>query len=159
MKSNSPRSKKLKLRRRAFTLVELITSMAIFSVILLILTSMTGTVINTWANSETKVDTVQNARGALEMVTREMTPAVIDTHMQFAIMPGTVLTTDANLAGLNIVEEAQAALWMAAVGADGERGCGGYGRARGGGGVGWGVCGVWGAGGGGGRGGGWAGGG
>ena len=113
---------------RAFTLIELITSMGIFAVILLILTSMTGTVINTWTNSESKVETVQNARGALELMTREMTPAVVDTRMQYVIMPGDALNN--KVAIPNIVEESQVALWMAPLGEDGDLRCVGYYLAR-----------------------------
>ncbi|MEM9479381.1 MAG: prepilin-type N-terminal cleavage/methylation domain-containing protein [Verrucomicrobiota bacterium] len=126
----TPTPKTAMPKHSAFTLVELITSMAIFSVMLLILTSMTGTVINTWTASETKVDTVQNARGALELITREMTPAVIDTRMQYVIMPGDAFVRDGSLAGVNIVEDAQVALWMAPLGEDGELRCVGYYLAR-----------------------------
>ncbi len=110
-------------RRQAFSLVELLISMAILSIMMLFLANITGTVSNTWTSSEKRVETFQSARAALEIITREMTPAVVDTRMQFSIFPGTQLET---MGAKNIVPEAPVVLWMAPLGEQGDLRCVGY---------------------------------
>ena len=66
---------------RGFSLLEILIAIAILSIMIVFLGGMTSTVSRTWTNSEKRVETYQAARGALEIMTREMTPAVVDTRM------------------------------------------------------------------------------
>lgn len=106
-----------------FTLVELLVSMTILAFILATLTGAVSMVADTWKSSEERVEAFQSARGALEMITREMTPASVDTKMQFAVMPGTRLEE----AGADfIAPESPTVFWMAPLGLDSEMRCVGY---------------------------------
>ena len=106
-----------------FTLVELLVSMTILAFILATLTGAVSMVANTWQSSEERVEAFQSARGALEMITREMTPASIDTKMQFAVMPGSLLE---DVGADFIAPNSPAVFWMAPLGLDGEMRCVGY---------------------------------
>jgi len=116
-------------RSGAFTLVELVISTAILAVILLVLTSLLRSVSDTWIAGERRTGSFQNARGALEMITRELTPAVVDTRMQFALVPASTLT--AEFPDIPPLAPGSPALfWMAPLGPGGELRCVGYYLAR-----------------------------
>jgi len=104
----------------AFTLVELLVSLGIVSTILLLLANATGTVATIWSQGERRVQTIQNARGALEMITREMTPAIVDTRMQYIILPGDELE---DAGATQVPPQSPAALWMAPMGDQGDLRC------------------------------------
>ncbi len=106
-----------------FSLLELIIAMSVLTVILFILASMIDSAGNAWTDSEERVATSQNARTALELVTRELTPATINTCEQFVVVPGKSL----NACGApGAVETSQAAFWMAPLGKDGDLRAVGY---------------------------------
>lgn len=107
----------------AFTLVELMVSIALLSFLLLVLSGVTESARAAWTNGKRRVETFQNARAALEVMAREITPAVVDTRMQFVMAPGELL---ARAGALNVAEEAPALLWMAPLGENGELRCVGY---------------------------------
>jgi hypothetical protein len=110
-------------RRDAFTLVELILSMGLFGFLLVILTSVTDVANRTWSDSQKRTEAFQSARTALEIMTRELTPAVVDTRMQFVVASGSLLTESG---AKFVVENSPALLWMAPLGDDGELRCVGY---------------------------------
>ena len=109
---------------RAFSLVELMIAMAVLSIMLLFFATITETVSSTWSKSEARVETYQTGRGALELIAREMTPAVVDTRMQYVIMPGKILE---NECGAQLVaKNSPSALWIAPLGEQGGLRCLGY---------------------------------
>jgi prepilin-type N-terminal cleavage/methylation domain-containing protein len=110
-------------RRAGFTLLELLIAMAVFSIILLVLMSMTDTASNAWTRSEERVESAQSARATLELLSREMTPATIDTCQQFVVMPAETLS---QCGAQGAVEHSQVAFWMAPLGKDGDLRAVGY---------------------------------
>lgn len=113
-------------RRRvpvAFTLVELLVSLALLSFIMLILAGVTESASNAWREGQSRTETFQSARTALEILTREITPAVVDTRMQFVVAPGDIL---ARAGAKNVAPESPALLWMAPLGDEGSLSCVGY---------------------------------
>ena len=107
----------------AFSLVELMVAVAVLSMIMLFIAGITGTVSNTWSLSEKRLETYQSSRGVLELMTREMTPAVVDTRMQFAVFKGESLE---RFGATNVMKNSPALLWMAPLGEQGELRCVGY---------------------------------
>jgi hypothetical protein len=85
--------------------------------LLAILASFTGVASQAWMRSEGQVSTSQGARAALELMTREMAPATIDTCQQFVVLPGTSLS---ECGAPGAVNESQAVFWMAPLGRDGD---------------------------------------
>ncbi|MEI9898638.1 MAG: prepilin-type N-terminal cleavage/methylation domain-containing protein [Chthoniobacter sp.] len=113
-------------RRRAvaaFTLVELLVSVALLTFLMLILVSITDSAGRAWREGQNRTEAFQSARTALEIVTRELTPAVVDTRMQFVVAPGTILT---DAGATNVAPNSPAMLWMAPLGTDGGLCCVGY---------------------------------
>lgn len=76
-----------------------------------------------WMDSKRRVESHQRARGALELVTRELTPAVVDTRMQLVVIPGRLLS---DAGAPHVAPESPALLWMAPLGTSGEIRCVGY---------------------------------
>ncbi len=85
--------------------------------------SAVGLVSDTWVKSEQTVQSNQRARAALELFTREITPAVVDTRMQFIVAPGEDLD---EVNSKNIAPNSPAVFWMAPLGNGGELRCVGY---------------------------------
>jgi prepilin-type N-terminal cleavage/methylation domain-containing protein len=110
-------------RRRGFTVIELITAMALLSVLLIMLASITDSAGKAWAQGRSRVDTFQSARSALEIMGRELTPAIVDTRMQFVHLPGEVLS---ETGAENVAPNSPALLWMAPLGDNGQLRCNGY---------------------------------
>jgi prepilin-type N-terminal cleavage/methylation domain-containing protein len=110
-------------RNAAFSLVEVLVAMAVLAIIMTMMASMTGSVTKAWSRSENRVETHQSARAALEIMAREMTPAVVDTRMQFAIFPGSLLEEKG---ALHIAENSPAIAWMSPLGERGDLRCVGY---------------------------------
>lgn len=100
----------------AFTLVELLVSLALLTFIMLILVGVTESASRAWREGQSRTETFQSARTALEILTREVTPAVVDTRMQFVVAPGDVLT---RAGAKNVAPESPALLWMAPLGDEG----------------------------------------
>jgi type II secretory pathway pseudopilin PulG len=107
----------------AFTLVELLVSVALLTFIMLILASVTESASRAWRDGQSRTETFQSARTSLEIVTREITPAVVDTRMQFVLAPGDVLS---RAGAKNVAPYSSALLWMAPLGDEGALCCVGY---------------------------------
>ncbi len=107
----------------AFTLVELIASVALLTFILLILAGFTESASRAWRDGQSRTETFQSARTSLEIVAREVAPAIVDTRMQFVVTPASLLT---QAGAKNVAPESPAILWMAPSGADGALNCIGY---------------------------------
>jgi hypothetical protein len=97
--------------------------MALLSFLMLMLISMTDSAGRVWRDGRNRTESFQSARTALEILAREMTPAVVDTRMQFIVAPGTILT---KAKAPNVVEESPTILWMAPLGDEGDLRCVGY---------------------------------
>ncbi len=74
-----------------FSLIELMVSVALLAVLLLILEKVTDSVMRAWREGQARTDGFQSARTALEVMSRELSPAVVDTRLQFVVAPGTLL--------------------------------------------------------------------
>ena len=98
-------------------MVELLASIVILSILLVILMGAVSSVSSLYLNSEKKVQAFEGGRAALELVTRELTPAVVDTRMQFVIVPGEHLTEKG---AIHVAPNSPAMLWMAPLGTGGD---------------------------------------
>lgn len=110
-------------QRQAFTLVELMVSAALLTILLLILTTVTDSTSRAWRNGQRQIDTFQSARTSLEILARELTPAVVDTRMQFVSGPASILT---DVGAPHVTPTAPVLLWMAPLGTNGDLRCVGY---------------------------------
>lgn len=108
---------------RAFSIVEFLVAFTIFAVLMTLLFGSVAPITKAWMDSKRRVESHQRARGALELLTRELTPAVVDTRMQLVVLPGRLL---ADVGAPHVAPESPALLWMAPLGADGEIRCIGY---------------------------------
>ncbi|MCB1230528.1 MAG: hypothetical protein KDN19_09695 [Verrucomicrobiae bacterium] len=104
-------------------MIELLVSFTVFSVLMVLLLGAVTPVSRAWSEGERRVETHQRARGALELLARELTPAVVDTRMQFVVLPGEELS-QAGASG--VAPESPALLWMAPLGQNGQLRCVGY---------------------------------
>lgn len=75
---------------RAFTLVELLISIAILSLLVVLLANLLGGVSRAWTSGERQVQTFQDGRAALDLISRELAQAVISPRLQFIQNPGTL---------------------------------------------------------------------
>lgn len=123
---NTINKKAILVSKSAFSLLEMLIAMTVLSVILFILASMVDSAGKAWTDSEERVETSQNARTALELITREMAPATINTCEQFIVMPSELLTLEPNPLDRFAVKPSQAAFWMAPLGKDGDLRAVGY---------------------------------
>ena len=116
-------SSKRNIPEAAFTILELMVSLVVFAAILVIFSTLTSGIVNMWTEGESRIETHQNARGALEIMTRELTPAVVDTRMQFAVIDSSELT---KRGAKHLVPGSPVMLWMAPLGELGGLRCVGY---------------------------------
>ena len=107
----------------AFTLIELLVSIALLSLLLLILAAVTESASRAWREGQSRTETYQSARTALEIMARELTPAVVDTRMQFVVAPGSLLT---KAGAQHVAPDSPVMLWMAPLGEEGGLRCVGY---------------------------------
>lgn len=68
---------------RAFTLAELLVSMAVLSAILLVLFSTTNAVNRIWKSSSQKIEAFAEARAAFEAMTRRLSQATLNTYYDY----------------------------------------------------------------------------
>jgi prepilin-type N-terminal cleavage/methylation domain-containing protein len=108
---------------RGFSVIELLVAFTVLSILMAILLAAVPSVTSTWIESERRIETYQRARGALELLTRELTPAVVDTRMQFIVLPGEELL---DVGAQNVASLSPALFWMAPLGEGGELRCVGY---------------------------------
>ncbi len=109
--------------RAGFTVIELLVSFTVLSILMILLLGVLTPVSRSWSEAERRVESHQRARGALELLARELTPAVVDTRMQFVVMPGQQLAT---AGAMGIAPNSPSLVWMAPLGDDGELRCVGY---------------------------------
>jgi len=64
-------------RRRGFTLIELLVSMAITTMIVLVLAMVTSTALDGWRSSRNEVRATRQAKAAIEMINRDLEGLVI----------------------------------------------------------------------------------
>ncbi len=103
--------------------MELLLAMTVLTILLLLLMSAVAIITDVWVESERTIQSNQRARASLELFTREITPAVVDTRMQFIVAPGKNLE---KVGAQNIALNSPAVLWMAPLGKGGELRCIGY---------------------------------
>jgi prepilin-type N-terminal cleavage/methylation domain-containing protein len=106
-----------------FTLVELLVSLALLTFLMLVLGSVTESASRAWRDGQNRTETFQSARTSLEIVARELSPAVVDTRMQFVLAPSTILSA---AGAKNVAPQSPALLWMAPLGENGSLRCVGY---------------------------------
>lgn len=97
--------------------------MALLTFLLLVLAGVTDAAGRAWRGGQSRTESFQSARTSLEIMARELTPAVVDTRMQFVVAPASVL---AAAKATNVAPEAPVLLWMAPLGEDGSLHCVGY---------------------------------
>jgi len=115
--------KYIRIRNDAFSLLEMLLTITVLTMLLLMLMSVVAIVTDIWVESERAVQSSQRARAGLELFTREVTPAVVDTRMQFIVAPGKHLGA---VGAQAIAPNSPAVFWMAPLGKGGELRCVGY---------------------------------
>jgi type II secretory pathway pseudopilin PulG len=116
------RSRKLR-STPAFTLVELLVSVALLTFLMLVLAGVTESASRAWREGQSRTETFQSARTSLEIIARELAPALVDTRMQFVVAPDSVLT---QAEAAHVTPNTPVLLWMAPLGEDGALRCVGY---------------------------------
>ena len=109
--------------RRGFSLIEMLVSMAVLSVLMVFLMEAMSTVTRVYIDTDSRTRSDEKGRAVIELISREVTPAAIDTRMQFIILPGEKLS---DAGAVNVVETSPAMLWMAPLGPGGDLRCVGY---------------------------------
>lgn len=71
----------------AFTLVELLIATAILSLLVLLLTSLLSGINRAWVSGEQRVSEFQDGRAILELISRELSQAVISPNLQMVHNP------------------------------------------------------------------------
>ena len=71
----------------AFTLVELLIAITILTLVVVLLASLLSGVSRAWISSEQQVETFQDGRAILEMISRELSQACISPTLQFVQNP------------------------------------------------------------------------
>lgn len=72
---------------KAFTLVELLVAMAVLSVLAVFLSLLLGGVSRAWTSGEQQVESFQNGRAILDLMTREVAQAAISPRLQLIQNP------------------------------------------------------------------------
>ncbi len=70
-------------RIAAFTLVEMLVSLAVVAMLLIVLLSMTNQVTTLWRSTSGKIDQIQKGRGAFESITRRLGKATLNTYLDY----------------------------------------------------------------------------
>lgn len=73
---------------RGFTLVELLIAITILSFLVLLLSSLVSAVNRAWLSGERQAESFQDGRAIMEIISRELSQAVISPHLQFIQNPG-----------------------------------------------------------------------
>lgn len=110
--------------------MELLVSVVLLATLMLLLSAVTESASRAWREGSNRTDTFQAARTVLELASRELAPAVVDTRTQFVIGPASLLADvvrngNPALAG-TFAPESPCLLWMAPIGHDGGLRCVGY---------------------------------
>lgn len=70
-------------RTRAFTLVEILVSLAVLTILLLINAQVIGQVQATWSASNARVSQFREARTAFDIITRNLSQATLNTYLDY----------------------------------------------------------------------------
>ncbi len=73
------------MKNKAFTLIEVMLAAAITTLLIALLVSVANAVSSAWSRGESQAEASGNARGALNLLTRELQGAVIDLDLGFRI--------------------------------------------------------------------------
>jgi len=90
------------LRREAFTLAELLVSMAILSLLVVMLSQMVNQAATAWARGESNKERMQDARAVVEFMSNELQSALLpvnrptQTGLQFVINPAAITSATFN---------------------------------------------------------------
>lgn len=66
-----------------FTLLEVLAASAVFAIMVVITLSALGYVSTVWRNSASKIETFQAARGAFDLMTRNLSQALLNTYLDY----------------------------------------------------------------------------
>lgn len=102
--------------------------MGLLGFLLVMMISVTESASRAWRDGRSRTENFQSARTALEIMTRELAPAVVDTNTQFVIAPSEVISTKVppsndpykKTEGDMIAKNAPVLLWLAPLGDAGE---------------------------------------
>ncbi len=72
------------MKTKAFTLMELLVAMAVFSLLVVMLMGVVDSATKLWRNSEKQVETLREARAALHMMSGELACLVIATNANYS---------------------------------------------------------------------------
>ncbi len=73
--------------RHAFTLVEMLVASTISLIILLVLTQLLGTMLDTWKKGGERAEIRSNARLAIDLLGRELAAAFVDLELGWQLLP------------------------------------------------------------------------
>jgi uncharacterized protein (TIGR02599 family) len=68
---------------RAFTLIELMVSMSVLAMLMVIISSVIGTVQRSWRSTNAKVSQFREARKAYDVLKRNLTQATLNTYLRY----------------------------------------------------------------------------
>ena len=68
---------------KGFTLAELLVSMAVLSVLLLMLTQLLAQIQSTWTYSESRISQFREARVAFDIITKNLSQATLHTYLDY----------------------------------------------------------------------------
>jgi uncharacterized protein (TIGR02599 family) len=68
---------------RAFTLVEILVSLAVLAILLMISAEVIGTVQTTWTSTNARVSQFREARTAFDIITRNLSQATLNTYLDY----------------------------------------------------------------------------
>lgn len=103
---------------RAFTLPEMLVSVAIMAIVVVLLSSMIGAVNKAWLSGRERVENFQNGRAILEIMARELSTSVISSNLQFVQNPGTAGAENLNAllaSGYEQVPNSDSLFWQTPV--------------------------------------------
>ena len=93
------------IRKTGFTLVELLIAITILTSVVVLLTSLLSGVSRAWIAGEQQVETFQDGRAILELISREVSQALISQKLQFVQNP--------TLTGVNQRANSSSLFWQA----------------------------------------------
>ncbi len=80
---NLPSGRILRVFYGAFTLVEILVSLAVLAILLLISAEVIGTVQTTWTATNARVNQFREARTAFDIITRNISQATLNTYVDY----------------------------------------------------------------------------
>lgn len=105
LNSNTPRT----LTVCAFTLVEILAAITILAVVLVLLSTILDAISRTWRDGEKRIENFQSGRAIMELISRELSSAVISSNHQLIENP----FTTAQLITFQVARNADSIFWQA----------------------------------------------